>query len=85
MGNRFNYRCPKCGSPDEIEICAFISVRPTSNGVEITNDVKDIDGSRWSAENAAGCEACGFEGVVTDFVPSSPAGVISLNEYRRRR
>jgi hypothetical protein len=37
MGNRFNYRCPKCGSPDEIEICAFVGVRLTSGGAEITD------------------------------------------------
>lgn len=84
MGNPFNYRCPKCGSPNEIEICAFISVRLASNGAEITDEAY-IDGSYWSPENAAGCEACGFEGAVKDFVSSSPAGVISLNEYRRRR
>lgn len=35
MSNRFNYRCPKCGSPDEIEICAFVSVRLTNDGAKI--------------------------------------------------
>ena len=34
MGNRFNYRCPKCGRPDEIEIDAIVSVRLTSTGTE---------------------------------------------------
>jgi hypothetical protein len=34
MGNRCNYRCPKCGSPDEIEIIALVSVRLTSTGSE---------------------------------------------------
>ena len=84
MGNRFNYRCPRCGSPDEIEICAFISVRPASNGAEITDDIKDIDGSYWSPENAADCNACGYAGAVKDFA-NALAGVVSLNEYRRRR
>jgi hypothetical protein len=84
MTNRFNYRCPQCGDPDHIDICAFISVRPTSNGAEIADAVKDIDGSFWSLENAAGCEACGFEGAVKDFA-TTPAGVVSLNEYRPRR
>jgi hypothetical protein len=84
MSNRFNYRCPQCRDSDHIDICAFISVRLTSNGAEIADDVKDIDGSFWSSENAAGCEACGFEGAVKDFA-ASPAGVVSLNEYRRRR
>ena len=32
MANRFNYRCPQCGSPDEIEICALVGVRLTGNG-----------------------------------------------------
>ncbi len=84
MSNRFNYRCPQCGDTDHIDICAFISVRRTTNGAEIADGVKDIDGSYWSLENAAGCEACGFDGAVKDFVPS-PEGVVSLNEYRRPR
>jgi hypothetical protein len=77
MGNRFNYRCPKCGSPDQIEICALVSVRLTGNGAEIADDVKDIDGSCWSSENAAGCGACGFQGAVKDF-ETSGATVIPL-------
>ena len=84
MGNRFNYRCPTCGSADEIEICAFVSVRLTGNGVEIADEVKDIDGSCWSAENGAGCAACGYEGAVKDF-ETLPPGVVSLGEFRRRR
>jgi hypothetical protein len=32
MSNRFNYRCPKCGSPDHINILAFVSVTLTSRG-----------------------------------------------------
>ncbi len=84
MGNCFNYRCPQCRRADAIEICAFVSVRLTGTGAEIAGDVKDIDGSSWSFENAAGCEACGFEGAVKDFA-NAPAGVVSLNEYRRRR
>ena len=43
MGNRFNYRCPECGSPDEIEICAFVSIRLTAEGAEIAEEVQDID------------------------------------------
>ena len=84
MGNRFNYRCPQCGSPDEIEICAFVSVRLTATGAEIAEEVQDIDGSCWSAENGAGCGACGYEGAVRDF-SALPPGVVSLNEYRHRR
>jgi hypothetical protein len=51
---------------------------------EIADSVKDIDGSCWSSDNAAGCDACGYQGDVKDFA-SWPAGVISLNDYRRRR
>ena len=40
MSNRFNYRCPKCGSPDHIEITSFISVRLTSDGAVITEDLR---------------------------------------------
>jgi hypothetical protein len=45
MGNRFNYRCPQCASPDEIEICAFVSICLTCNGAEIAEEVQDLDGS----------------------------------------
>jgi hypothetical protein len=71
--NPFNYRCPQCGSPDEIEICAFVSVRLTRDGAEITGDVKDIDGECWTAENAAHCHARGFQGVAKDFEPGGGA------------
>jgi hypothetical protein len=84
MGNRFNYRCPKCGSADEIEICAFVSIRLTGNGAAIAEEVQDLDGSCWSQDNAAGCGACGYEGAVRDF-SALPPGVVSLNEYRHRR
>ena len=84
MGNRFNYRCPTCGSADEIEICAFVSIRLTADGAAIAEEVRDLDGSCWSADNAAGCGACGYEGAVRDF-SALPPGVVSLNEYRRRR
>jgi hypothetical protein len=73
MSNRFNYRCPKCGSPDEIEICAFVSIRLTATGAEIAEEVQDIDGSCWSADNAAGCGACGYEGAVRNFDPNGAA------------
>jgi hypothetical protein len=84
MGNRFNYRCPQCGSPDEIDICAFVSIRLTADGAEIAEEVQDLDGSCWSQDNAAGCGACGYEGAVRDF-SALPPGVVSLNEYRHRR
>ena len=43
MTNRFNYCYPKCGSADEIEICAFVSIRLTAGGAEIAEDVHDLD------------------------------------------
>lgn len=85
MGNRFNYRCPHCGCPDEIEICAFVSVRLTANGAVIADDIKDIDGSYWTAENAADCNACGFKGAVKDFEPTATATVVSFPSRMRRR
>jgi hypothetical protein len=75
---------PHCGSADEIDICAFVSIRLTSNGAEIAEEVQDFDGSCWSADNPAGCGACGYEGAVRDF-SALPSGVVSLHEYRRRR
>ena len=46
--------------------------------------VQDLDSTCWSADNAAGCGACGYEGAVRDFT-ALPPGVVSLHEYRRRR
>jgi hypothetical protein len=46
VGNRFNYRCPKCGSPDEIEIIALVSVRLTSTGTE--GDASNCTPEDWT-------------------------------------
>jgi hypothetical protein len=81
---QLNYRCPQCGDPDHIDICAFVTVRLTSSGTRIVDNEGDIGADCWSSENGAGCDACGYEGAVKDFAPA-PAGVVSLNEYRRRR
>ena len=83
MANRFNYRCPKCGSADEIDICAFVSIRLTADGAEIAEEVQNLDGSCWSAKNAAGCGACGYEGAVRDF-SALPPGVVSLQDQQVR-
>src|SRR5271170_4176650 len=48
-----------------------------AEGAEIAEQVQDLDGSCWSADNAAGCGACGYEGAVRDF-SALPAGVVSL-------
>jgi hypothetical protein len=83
MGNRFNYRCPECGSAVAIEISAFVSIRLTANGAEIAEDVQDIDGSCWSPESAAVRTACVFAGAVRDF--AILPGEVSLGEFRRHR
>ena len=61
----FNYRCPRCGSPDEIEIDAIVTVRLTSTGTE--GDASNCDPDDWTGENEAGCNACGYIGTVKDF------------------
>jgi hypothetical protein len=71
MGNRLNYRCPKYGSPDKIDISAIVSVRLTSAGAE--GDASSCGPEDWTGENAASCDACGYSGIVNDF---EPAGVI---------
>jgi len=70
MSNRFNYRCPACGSPDEIEICAAVMVRLTSDGAEIVERGEVIGEQPWCSASAAGCAACGFEGTARDFEQS---------------
>ena len=76
MANRFNYRCPNCGNQDHIEICAFASVRLTSTGTAGT--VSNLGPNDWSSENAAGCDACGYEGAVKDFEPPASEVVVSF-------
>jgi len=63
----------------------FLTNRPvTPNGAAIAEEVQDLDGSCWSQDNPARCGACGYEGAVRDF-SALPPGVVSLNQYRRRR
>jgi hypothetical protein len=76
MANRFNYRCPICGSQDHIEICAFASVRLTSYGTE--GDVSNLGPDDWSSENAAGYDACGYDGTVENFEPPASEVVVSF-------
>lgn len=68
MGNRFNYRCPKCGSPDEIDIEAIVTVRLTSTGT--SGDASNCGPEDWTDVNPAGCAACGYDGMVKDFEPT---------------
>jgi hypothetical protein len=65
MGNRFGYRCPKCGSPAQIEIDALVPVRLTSTGTE--GDASNCGPDDWTDENGAGRSACGYSGTVKDF------------------
>lgn len=74
---------PHSGSADEIEICAFVSIRLTDDGAAIPEDVQNLDGSCWSADNAAGLRRLRLRGRGQGFF--GVAGVVSLNEYRRRR
>jgi hypothetical protein len=71
MGNRLNYRCPKCGGPDEIDIAAIVSVRLTRTDTE--GDASNCGPEDWTGENAASCDACGYVGTVNEF---EPAGVV---------
>jgi hypothetical protein len=80
MPNPFNYRCPQCGSADEVVIDAYLSVwldgdRPHLIQTEIT-------AQDWYPTNPASCNACDYSGTVADFEPSS-AQVIPLRTSRR--
>jgi hypothetical protein len=70
MGNRFNYRCPKCDSPDEIEIEAIVSVRLTSTGTE--GDASNCTPEDWTDFNGAGCNACGYDGAPSPISTGTP-------------
>jgi hypothetical protein len=62
MSKRFDMRCPECGDTDHITIAAIVNVRLTSLGTEVQDDAPT-----WTSENGAGCEACGYEGIVREF------------------
>lgn len=81
MSNRFNFRCPRCGSADHIDIIAFVSVRLTSTGTD--GDCSDCGPDDWTGENAASCEACDFFGTVKDFEPG--ANVVELFGTRNKK
>ena len=87
MGNRFNYRCPTCGSADEIEICAFVSIRLTDDGAAIAEEVHALAASPSCTDGrispvptgppitARVAAACGYEGAVTGFFARCRPGV----------
>ena len=80
MSNRFNYRCPNCGSADHIDIAAIVSVRLTSDGTE--GDASDCGPDDWSGANPASCDACDYFGTVKDFEPTGK--IIELFGTRQR-
>ena len=82
MPNRYNMRCPHCGSRDEIIIEAFVSVRLTGTGAGITD--ARVGPENWTGANSASCDACDYLGDVKDFEPS-PARLVFLDQFRRRR
>ena len=48
MPNRFNYRCPKCGSADDVVIEAYVAVWLDDNRARvIEQDKDDIKPDRW--------------------------------------
>jgi hypothetical protein len=59
-------------------ICAFASVRLTSTSTGTEGDVSDLRPDDWTSGNAAGCDACGYEGTVENFEPPASEVVVSF-------
>ena len=82
MGNRFHYRCPKCGSRDDIEVCAFVTIRLTQEGTE--GDASNLGPDDWTSVSGADCRTCGYEGMAGDFEPEGQTLVLNA-DFRRRK
>jgi predicted nucleic-acid-binding Zn-ribbon protein len=78
-GNRFNYRCPKCRSTDDVVIDAYVAVWLDGDRARV---IDDISPDSWYSTNPATCLACRYSGLVQDFEIRS-AQVIPLRTSRR--
>ena len=50
----------------------------------VYDDEAELGSENWSCENAAGCEACGFEGAVKDFEPPATGNVVNIHSRMRK-
>ena len=72
MPNRFNYRCPKCGSADDVVIEAYVACWLDGERARvIEQDEDNITPDRWYSTNPACCLACRFSGRVGNFEAST--------------
>jgi hypothetical protein len=67
MSNQFDYRCPKCGDTDQIDICAEVWVRLTEDGSDADLPMKGDH--HWDESCIAECGACSHQATVADFDP----------------
>jgi len=77
-GNPFNYRCPKCGSADDVVIDAYLSIWMSSKGPHL---IQTKTPPTWHSTDTANCYACDFTGTVEDF--QTTAQIIPLRTHRR--
>lgn len=78
MANRFDYRCPQCGSTSDVVIDAYLSVWLSRKGPYV---IQTDTPPTWHSTDTASCYACDFSGTVADFQPT--AQIIPLPTRRR--
>lgn len=63
----FHLACPRCGLDDKIDIKGHMQVRVTAFGGD-PDKAEDHGSFGWDDDSDATCQACLYEGTVTDFL-----------------
>ena len=70
---KFGLACPKCGRDDRLRIWAYAMVAMTPDGSVETNDPFH----EWGPDHYCECEACGHQGIVSDFATNDRANEVA--------
>lgn len=62
MRNPYHMYCPSWGSDSNIRITANFDIHLTGDGAKLG------DNTTWSEKDEAGCDECGWEGIVENLV-----------------
>jgi Zn ribbon nucleic-acid-binding protein len=65
MSNCFDFRCPRCGDEDSIDILAEVWLRVTADGTDA--DASANGHHEWISKSTAQCAACGHTARLAHF------------------
>ena len=63
-----NICCPKCGSDDQIDVCANVWVRLCANGTDVFGS--ENGDQEWDDDSPCSCHVCDYYGPVGSFTSS---------------